>query len=249
MSALRSTPPTFEHEIALAASLGASGPVVIAGIDEVGRGAIAGPVAVGACAVVIAEGQVLTDLPADVRDSKLLSARRREDLADPIRRSAHASAVGWASAREIDAHGILSALALAARRAVDALAVDVHAVLLDGNVDVFASDPGVSAVPAPRVALRVKADRDCRSVAAASVLAKVARDQHMCQFGEEARPYGWESNKGYGSAVHRQAITELGTHPQHRVSWNLTGRGDQQLPGVLWDTDRTGRARQQEGCE
>lgn len=249
MRALRSTPPTLEHECALAASVAEDRPVVVVGLDEVGRGAIAGPVAVGACAVLIQDGTVSRPLPADVRDSKLLSATRRDALVDPIRESAHASAIGWASPAEIDSQGIITALSLAARRALDGLGVPVDAVLLDGNVDVLADDsaPEGRAAPSPVVALRVKADRDCQSVAAASVLAKVARDAHMAELSHEAPAYGWEKNKGYGSAGHREAIGELGTHHQHRRSWNLGPSEPTPNPGVPWGSGRSDRAKQQEG--
>lgn len=239
-------------------------PVVIAGVDEVGRGALAGPVVVGAYAVLMGADGPARALPGGVRDSKALTARRREALVDPLQEVAHAHALGWASPEEIDTRGILAALSLAAGRAIAALGVDVDIVLMDGDADVItpalaelaASDGGRRADGAvrgsapggrggralPAVHLRVKADRDCMSVAAASVLAKVARDQHMVELDALAPDYGWASNKGYGSAAHREALRAIGAHAQHRRSWNLgitvTGSANVQetpgVPGVLW---------------
>lgn len=234
--------PTTEAERAIAAALGGSATVV--GIDEVGRGAIAGPVVVGACALRIEDGRVTTPLPEGVRDSKALTARRREALVDPIREAAPGTALGWASAAEIDAHGILAALTLAAVRAVDALEVPVDAVLLDGNVDVLGAHlmPGADG-GVPAVTLRVGADRDCVSVAAASVLAKVARDAHMVALADEAPVYGWASNKGYGAAAHRDALARVGAHSEHRRSWNLgtpgTAGGAVPAPGAVTPPEAT----------
>lgn len=216
---MTSPAPTLELELELAARRG-PGRRVVVGIDEVGRGALAGPVAVGACALEIIDGQVVP-LPEGVRDSKKLTARRREALVDPILDAALGGAVGWASAAEIDGIGIMAALTRAALRALDSLDLELDAILLDGDVDVLTAALTTAEHPAPLVELRVAADRDCASVAAASILAKVARDSLMIQLDAEAPDYAWASNKGYGSAAHREAIDRCGVHEHHRRSWRL----------------------------
>ncbi|WP_193104175.1 ribonuclease HII [Brachybacterium sp. FME24] len=232
--------PTLDVELALAARCG-PGRRIVVGIDEVGRGALAGPVAIGACALEVIDGRAGT-LPEGVRDSKKLTARRREALVDPILESVHAGAVGWASAAEVDEIGIIGALTRAALRALDGLDIPIDAILLDGNVDVLSAELVATGRATPLVELRVAADRDCASVAAASILAKVARDARMVEFDELAPEYCWASNKGYGSAVHREAIDRLGAHEHHRRSWRL-GSAPAPLPalptasgpaGVLW---------------
>ena len=211
--------PTLDLEIALARRCG-PGRRVVVGLDEVGRGALAGPVAVGALALEITDGAV-APLPDGVRDSKKLTARRREALVDPIRGAALAGAVGWAEAAEIDEVGIMESLTRAALRALDALGTDTDAILLDGDADVLTGALAAAERPAPLVELRVAADRDCASVSAASILAKVARDERMIALDVEAPEYAWASNKGYGSAAHREAIDRLGAHEHHRRSWRL----------------------------
>ncbi|MGP9537799.1 ribonuclease HII [Brachybacterium sp. AOP43-C2-M15] len=211
--------PTLVTETALAARRG-PGTRIVVGVDEVGRGALAGPVAVGACAIEVVDGRP-APLPEGVRDSKKLTARRREGLVAPILEAGRGGAVGWASAAEIDEVGIMAALTRAALRALDALALEIDAILLDGDVDVLTPALATAERPAPLVELRVAADRDCASVAAASILAKVARDAHMVDLDADAPEYRWASNKGYGSAAHREAIDRLGAHEHHRRSWRL----------------------------
>lgn len=234
--------PSYAAECDVAAACGGTG--VVVGLDEVGRGALAGPVAVGACAIRIEHGRVVTDLPAGVRDSKALTARRREALVGPIQAAAHGHAVGWSSPAEIDERGIMGALALAALRALEGLGAAIDGILLDGNVDLIGPHlrPGPDGA-VPPVHLRVGADRDCRSVAAASVLAKVARDRHMLALAMEVPDYGWDANKGYGAAAHREALQRLGPHALHRRSWNLLGASRTAVgraPDVLWSADETG---------
>jgi len=193
---------------------------LIIALDEVGRGALAGPVAVGA-AVIDAAGSRRRVLEG-LRDSKLIAEKRRAEMAERASRWVPLSAVGWSSAAEIDQVGIMRALGLAASRAVQAV-VDAGAslertlVILDGNHDY------VSRVhPAPlTVRTVVKGDRDCASVSAASVIAKVARDTHMAALHPEHPDYQWERNKGYASPEHRQAIREKGLSPLHRSSWAI----------------------------
>ena len=193
---------------------------LIVSLDEVGRGALAGPVAVGAAAMDASGAR--RRVPEGLRDSKLVTERRRPEVAARAAAWVQASAVGWASAEEIDEVGIMRALGLAASRAVQAIAdqgvtLDQALVLLDGNHDY------VSKVhPAPlRVRPVIKADRDCASVSAASVIEKVARDGYMAQLHEEHPVYQWNRNKGYASPEHRDAIRSTGLSPFHRSSWAI----------------------------
>lgn len=193
---------------------------LIISLDEVGRGALAGPVAVGA-AVMDAAG-ARRRVPEGLRDSKLVTEKRRPDVAARAASWVHASAVGWASAAEIDDGGIMRALGLAASRAIDAVvtqgaALDGALVLLDGNHDY------VSRVHAAPMQVRsvIKGDRDCASVSAASVIAKVARDTHMGELHADHPLYQWDRNKGYASPEHRAAIRDAGLSPFHRSSWAI----------------------------
>jgi len=198
---------------------------IVAGMDEVGRGALAGPVAVGVALIGVHAGPV----PEGLTDSKALSARRRVALVEPIRSWVLASSVGYASPQEIDRWGIIVALRLAGRRAladVTSQGVMPGGVLLDGSHDwLSAPDDLFGAIDGPEdpfgvelpVHMQVKADLSCAVVAAASVLAKVARDRLMTDADDPG--YGWASNKGYGSAAHARAIAELGVCDVHRRSW------------------------------
>ncbi len=204
--------PTLETERALFAA----GATTVIGCDEVGRGALAGPVAVGVA--VIDAG--VPAIPSGLRDSKLLSEQRRQALEPLAKAWVLHSAVGLASAEEVDELGIITCLGLAGKRALTALhqaGVDItgSVVLLDGNDDWLNK-----ALSTPlNVVTRIKADRDCGSVAAASVIAKVHRDRLMIEADERSPGYGWAGNKGYGSAAHLSAIAELGPHHLHRKSW------------------------------
>ncbi|WP_298226361.1 ribonuclease HII [Gryllotalpicola sp.] len=202
-------------DFALEAELLRRFPVVI-GCDEVGRGAIAGPVVVGMTVVDSGVGP----FPAGLRDSKLLTAKARERLEPACRRWARHSAVGEASAAEVDALGIVAALGLAGSRALGTLhasgaAVGAAVVLLDGAHD-WLTAAIAGAVP---VTARVKADQTCAAVAAASVIAKVHRDSLMTALHDAAPHYGWAGNKGYGAAAHFEAIAAHGPSDQHRLTW------------------------------
>lgn len=194
-------------------------PLVIA-CDEVGRGALAGPVAVGAVAADAAFSR--RRVPEGLRDSKLIVEPRRAGMAERVRAWVPAHAVGWASAAEVDEVGIIPALGLAAARAIEELrvqGVDIGdaLVVLDGNHDYI-----TPVAPVGRGVLPIiKADRDCASASAASVIAKVARDEHMSELDAEAPVYGWARNKGYASAEHRAAIEEHGLSGHHRASWSI----------------------------
>ncbi len=193
---------------------------LIISLDEVGRGALAGPVAVGA-AVMDAAG-ARRRVPDGLRDSKLVTERRRPDVAARAAAWVQASGVGWASAAEVDEVGIIRALGLAASRAVQSVVdsgvvLEGALVLLDGNHDYVSP---VHPVPL-RVRPVVKGDRDCASVSAASVIAKVARDTYMADLHEGHPAYQWDRNKGYASLEHRDAIRTLGLSPHHRSSWAI----------------------------
>jgi ribonuclease HII len=216
--------PTLDYE----RRFRGSGARLLAGIDEVGRGALAGPVSVGIAVVDLHKPKLL----ADVRDSKLLKVADRERLAPLVRSWSVASAVGHASAGEIDALGIIGALRLAGTRAwlaVLAAGVSPDVVLLDGSHNwlspavqpsLFDDGPVEAGCDAP-VHTLVKADMQCLSVAAASILAKVERDNMMCQLHTEYPAFGWDENKGYGTAAHKDALRAAGPTPYHRVSWQL----------------------------
>ncbi|MFI0420335.1 ribonuclease HII [Spongiactinospora sp. 9N601] len=177
---------------------------LVAGIDEVGRGAWAGPVSV--CAVVTD----LSDPPSGLTDSKLLTAARRTAVAAEVQEWAAGIGHGEASAAEIDELGMTEALRRAARRALDALPYRPDVVILDGKHDYIGS-------PWP-VRCEVKGDQASISVAAASVLAKVRRDGYMAELGFPE--YGFADNAGYPSPAHQAALAELGPTPHHRLSWS-----------------------------
>lgn len=184
----------------------------VLGIDEVGRGAIAGPVAVGVA--VIDKSKLDEPWPAKLRDSKLISEKVREELFAPTGEWVTQWAVGMASAKEIDANGIVWCLEAAAKRAIDQLDInfsEVHAIL-DGSHNWLARAPFA-------VKVQTKADRDCASVAAASVLAKVTRDRLMADLAKQVEGYGLDGHKGYASAGHIASIRELGPSEEHRLTW------------------------------
>ncbi len=226
---------------------------VLAGMDEVGRGALAGPVTVGV--VVIDES--CRSAPTGVRDSKLLTPAHRERMVPRIRRWSLAYAVGHASNEEIDQVGIIAALRLAGQRALSALPVPPDLVILDGNHDwltapdrvgllalVEPSETGVDgpagpSASTPPVTTMVKADLRCSSVAAASVLAKVERDALMVELHGSHPAYGWAENKGYAAPEHLDALDALGPCGWHRRSWRL-GRGQaavvERSEPTMWPT-------------
>ncbi|MFG6476487.1 ribonuclease HII [Microbacterium sp. P06] len=194
-------------------------PLVIA-CDEVGRGALAGPVAVGA-AVIDAE-RSRKRIPIGLRDSKLVPELRRAEVAARAASWVSGSAVGWASSVEVDEIGIMAALGLAAIRALADLRAhgvvpESAIVILDGNYD-YITPAGAEGL---RVTPVIKADRDCASAAAASVIAKVSRDALMATLHDDLPAYDWARNKGYASPDHRAAISAHGLSPHHRHSWAI----------------------------
>lgn len=192
--------PTLALETLLIESTG--GPVC--GVDEAGRGPWAGPVSAGA---VILNPD---DLPAGIDDSKALTHARREALETEIKARALAWGVGFASVEEIDQHNILHATGLAMCRAVEALAIPPAAALVDGNYRFK--------LPCP-IRTVVKGDSLSLSIAAASILAKTARDRLMVELDSEYPGYGFAGHKGYNAPIHAAALQALGPCPAHRRSW------------------------------
>lgn len=189
---------------------------VVIGVDEVGRGALAGPVSVGAVAWWPGAGAP----PEGIRDSKLVPEKSRDALAQSVKGWLSLVAVGHAEPQEIDEHGIVASLGFAAVRAVSQLVRRFAdgtnpIVLLDGSQDWL-----TKRLPTPLpVVTQVKADRDCVSVAAASLVAKVERDNLMRSMAATYPAYGFDSHKGYGSSQHMAALREVGLSPIHRRSF------------------------------
>jgi ribonuclease HII len=204
--ALKDRAPDLSRERAL----WAAGTDVVVGIDEVGRGAWAGPIAVGA-AVVPADRRIYK-----VRDSKMLTEVEREALFDRIRAWCRATSVGMASHLECDELGMSEAQRLAARRAIEGLGLEPDRVLIDGNWDFVGG--------AERI---VGGDALCLSIAAASVVAKVTRDRLMRSEAVHYPHYEFDANKGYPSPDHRAALAWFGPSALHRRSWAF-------MDGLAW---------------
>jgi ribonuclease HII len=184
---------------------------LVAGIDEAGRGAWAGPVVAGAVILPLDRPDLLEALEG-VRDSKLCTALQRERLYPVVHEVALAVGVGTASAAEIDRIGIVAASKAAMRRAVDDLPIKPEALLVDGGY------MWLRKVDLPQEAL-VKGELKSISIAAASIIAKVERDHTMVELGEEWVAYGFERHKGYGTMQHRAALDALGPMALHRRSF------------------------------
>ena len=260
MTTRRRTPRSGRPSLRVERELQRAGHRVLAGIDEVGRGALAGPVSVG----VVVIDETCRSAPAGVRDSKLLTPAARVAMVPRLRRWAVGHAVGHASPAEIDEIGIIAALRLAGQRALGQIDVVPDLVLLDGNHD-WLTDPQevgllaeiVGGASTPPVRTMIKADMRCSSVAAASVLAKVERDAHMVDLDREHPHYGWADNKGYSASAHLDALAVHGASEQHRRSWSLPGvtplpaaahvGDDEERPGgdrgLLAGTTSEGRSR------
>ena len=199
--------PTLEREQAL----WAEGHEFVAGLDEVGRGPLAGPVI--AAAVVFPPGQLSID---GIRDSKLLSPLQREMVESRVKKEALAWTVGAASVKEIDRLNIRRATILAMRRAIARLPSAPDHVLVDGNP--------LPELDTPHDAI-VKGDRTCLSIAAASVIAKCLRDRLMEQLAKRYPHFSWETNKGYGTAAHLDALDEFGPTGHHRKTFAPVAQG------------------------
>ncbi|MEP7017374.1 MAG: ribonuclease HII [Actinomycetota bacterium] len=239
---MSSGPASRRPSLRVERALQREGHRLLAGMDEVGRGALAGPVSVG----VVVIDDVCRSAPVGVKDSKLLSPQMRQRMVPKIQRWATAYAVGHSSPGEIDQYGIMVALRLAGNRALAALPVIPDLVILDGNYD-WLTDPervgllrflesGVALAPCVPVRTMVKADLHCSSVAAASVLAKVERDAMMVALAAEVPGYAWELNKGYSAPEHFDALKSRGPSVHHRRSWHLPGVAV--MAGAVMDDDR-----------
>lgn len=178
---------------------------LVCGVDEAGRGPLAGPVV--AAAVILPEGCEIEG----INDSKKLSEKKRDMLFDEIREKALAYAISFADEKEIDEVNILNATFNAMRRAVASLSVKPDIVLVDGN-----ADPGIDGIECRTV---VKGDAKSASIAAASILAKVTRDRYMCELSEKYPQYQFSKHKGYPTKLHYQLLDEYGVSDVHRLSF------------------------------
>ena len=176
----------------------------VCGVDEAGRGPLAGPVC--AAAVILPLGHIIEG----VNDSKKLTEKKREKLFDVIMEQAVACSIGWATVEEIEQINILNAAMLAMKRAVESLAVPADFAIIDGN-----KKPPLD-IPCEAV---VKGDARSMSVAAASIIAKVSRDRLMLDYAAQYPEYGFEKHKGYGTKLHTDAILQYGATPIHRPSF------------------------------
>lgn len=176
----------------------------VCGVDEAGRGPLAGPVC--AAAVILPKGVIIDG----VNDSKKLSEKKRESLFDVIREQALSYSIAYATVDEIEEINILNATMLAMRRAIDGLDIKADYAMIDGNkippIDIDAE-------------CIVKGDAKSMSIACASILAKVSRDRLLYKYAEEYPMYGFDKHKGYGTKVHREAILKYGPCPYHRKSF------------------------------
>ena len=177
---------------------------LLCGVDEAGRGPLAGPVC--AAAVMLPRGHVIEGL----NDSKKLTEKRREELYDVIRSESVSYGIAFASVEEIETLNILGATFLAMNRAIKQLSPAPELALIDGN-----RTKGIE-VPARSI---VKGDSKCADIAAASVLAKVTRDRYMLEMAEKYPQYHFEQHKGYGTKLHYEALREYGPSPIHRMSF------------------------------
>lgn len=200
-----------------------SGAVVV-GIDEVGRGALAGPLMVGA--VVLSH---LANPPEGLADSKALTPAKRSFLSPLIYAWAADVAIGEVSSAEIDAWGLRLALAVATDRALEALEIPPTMALIDGPLNLLRPPRTLSfATPPPPIQWEnlpvipvVKGDATCASIAGAAIVAKVERDRRMVELDPDAPEYQWRSNKGYGSPSHLRALAQHGPSQWHRQTWAL----------------------------
>jgi len=196
--------------------------LVEAGCDEAGRGCLAG--SVYAAAVILPPDY---DNPL-LNDSKQLSLKRRYELREQIERDAVAWAVGVVTPQEIDKINILNASILAMHRALDQLAVRPEAVIVDGNrFKPYKGPHSSSSLPHTCI---IKGDGKYQAIAAASILAKTYRDDYMDRLAGEYPMYDWLSNKGYPTKKHREALRQYGPSPYHRMSYNLLGSQELELP-------------------
>ena len=214
--------PTLDFEN----NLFSRGAKLIAGMDEVGRGCLAGPVSVGVAVISID----CINPPENLADSKLLTHEQREELLPLVKTWVKDFAVGHASNEEIDEIGLTRALRRAGRRALVQLVTKPDHLILDGkhnwlmpeketqNMFEQEFDDGPLSVDL-KIITQIKADLTCASVAAASIVAKTTRDQMMAELSKEFPNYFWAENKGYAAPEHLEAIKSFGATKYHRVSW------------------------------
>lgn len=190
---------------------------MICGVDEAGRGPLAGPVC--AAAVIFPEGLIIDG----VNDSKKLSEKKREKLFDKIKEEALSYSIAYASVEEIEKLNILNAAMLAMKRAVEGLDIEPDMILVDGNKEPDIEDIDCTAI--------IKGDALSHSIAAASILAKVSRDRLMNEMAKKYPEYGFDKHKGYGTKLHREKILEHGICEIHRPSFlkKLLGENDDKI--------------------
>ncbi len=177
--------------------------MIVAGVDEVGRGCWAGPLVAGA---------VILDRPiSGLKDSKLLTKRQRGSLESEIRIMATAIGLGWVSPAEIDRLGLTKAVSLAMRRALEQIVMDYDEIIIDGNFNFFPKNPKAKAV--------IKADASVPAVSAASIIAKVARDNYMAGIAAKYPDYGFDMHVGYGTKLHQERLRLHGVSSIHRRSF------------------------------
>jgi ribonuclease HII len=184
----------------------------ILGIDEVGRGPLAGPLVIGAVILPVTEKPWFSDL----KDSKKLTAKKRETLNEIILKES-TTGLGWVSSQELDELGITNSLKLATRRAVkqiQEMRTPFSQIIIDGTINFLADTPLQN-----HTSTLIKADNKIREVSAASIIAKVARDNYMKSLAKKYPNYGFEKHVGYGTAAHIKAIHEFGLCPEHRLSF------------------------------
>ena len=218
--------------------------MAILGIDEVGRGPLAGPLVIGA--VILPEDE--REWFKDLKDSKKLTAKRREQLNEIILQES-ATGIGWVPATELDQLGISEALKLATKRAVksvQSLHVPFSQIIIDGKVNFLAKTPLEK-----YVSTCIKADAKIREVSAASIIAKVARDHYMINLAKEYPNYGFNQHVGYGTKTHVAAIYKYGLTPEHRKSFepckSLSGFSPKTSPHK--NTTKTGQKAEQAVAE
>lgn len=181
---------------------------LVLGIDEVGRGCWAGP--------LVAAAVVLASPIEGLRDSKKLSKKRREELAAIVHEQASGVGIGWVTPAEVDELGLTKAVQLAMLRAVKRIACDYDEIIIDGNTNFFNKVVGLKTA---RIETIIKADDTVPAVSAASIVAKVARDNYMAELAATYPGYGFEAHVGYGTAAHIAALKSLGVSAEHRKSY------------------------------
>ena len=188
----------------------------VAGLDEAGRGALAGPVCVGVVILPDDNSHLMRNL-SGVRDSKQLTPRKRDQLLPRIKEIARAWGIGFASADEIDSLGIVPATRLAACRALEAMSFLPDFLLTDFRLELPELDVSQTAL--------VKGDQRSLSIASASILAKTARDTLIVELDPQYPQYGFLRHKGYGTLAHRRMIAKLGFSPIHRKTFQIKNSG------------------------